>query len=119
MPEAGERRVIEKFLILPRCIEGRWKWLQHASYEEEYGFLSVDDVFTGRETEVLGWSMKRWLETFTAGDSVVYNEYSPEGKEKAEGTYRGQSEANPAFHYIEHADGETVRLRMQSDFTRK
>lgn len=118
MPKVGEKRVIDKFLVLPRCIEGEWRWLQRASYEEEYGPFPVKDVFEGHDVEVLGWSMTRWVEKpLKKGDPVVYFEYLVGGAwREADGTYLGKSEANPAFHHINGASGKNVRCRTSSEF---
>jgi len=33
-PKIGERRIIKRFLILPRHINGIYRWLEHAKIEQ-------------------------------------------------------------------------------------
>lgn len=35
-PKEGTIRTRHKFLLLPQCIDGEWRWLERASWVEEY-----------------------------------------------------------------------------------
>jgi len=32
----GARRIRTGFLLFPKCIQGQWRWLEYASWEEIY-----------------------------------------------------------------------------------
>jgi hypothetical protein len=36
-PEIGDRRTVLRFLLLPKCICGEWRWLEFARIEQERG----------------------------------------------------------------------------------
>jgi hypothetical protein len=52
-PEFGDRKVCGSFLLFPKCIEGEFRWLEYAYWEERYGHLGRDKGD--------GWSADRWL----------------------------------------------------------
>ena len=45
-----EQRVVEKFLILPRCINNEWRWLEQATIKQEV-FYDVDSSYYWRDTD--------------------------------------------------------------------
>lgn len=42
-PSGGERRIIRRFLILPRYIDGECRWLEYAIILQEYILIRVDE----------------------------------------------------------------------------
>lgn len=50
----GRVRIKERFLLLPKCIDGEWRWLEKACYKQMY---------TGRDINgelVFGWEDVSW-----------------------------------------------------------
>lgn len=56
--EVGDIRTITKFLIIPRCIEKEWRWLEKASYQQicilELNYRSMD-YGKHKEWKTLNW----------------------------------------------------------------
>jgi hypothetical protein len=40
-PKIGDQRVVVKFLFLPKCLDGQWRWLELADIIQEYEECSV------------------------------------------------------------------------------
>lgn len=60
-PEIGDKRIIKKFLILPRELNGIVKWLEVASWEQEYRtvYHFKDSAFFN------AWTDTRWADKST------------------------------------------------------
>ena len=44
-PEIGDTRILIKFLIFPKCVDGEWRWLETASilqYWEGWNYANED-----------------------------------------------------------------------------
>ena len=50
-PVDGDKRASRRFLILPKQIDGEWRWLEAAAWEETH-------YVWGSHT---GWHRQRWL----------------------------------------------------------
>lgn len=35
-PKHGDERTVRRFLLLPRCINGEWRWLELATIRQEW-----------------------------------------------------------------------------------
>lgn len=42
--QEGDKRVIKRFLLLPRCIKGEWRWLERARIKQVYR-VSIESSF--------------------------------------------------------------------------
>lgn len=49
-------RVRERFLLFPKSIDGRLRWLEKAKWKERYTAYSSD------ETMVMSWESIEWLD---------------------------------------------------------
>ena len=56
----GDERVIEKFLILPRCLEGEWRWFEKARIVQVFVSRIVHIVKTNIKERVNRWEYDRW-----------------------------------------------------------
>lgn len=52
-PRNGATRSRDGFLLLPRCIEGEWRWLERADWIERY-----EDGYGVRYS---GWYATEWM----------------------------------------------------------
>lgn len=50
-PEAGDRRVIRRLLLVPRKLDGEWRWLELTGIRQEYSV----------KTTAAGWSRECWV----------------------------------------------------------
>lgn len=53
----GDKRIITKFLLFPKCLNGEWRWLEKASYEQVYG-----NWCTSSDEDFNSWSDMRWID---------------------------------------------------------
>jgi hypothetical protein len=56
-PRLGEKRIISKFLWLPKLADSKWKWLEMATWEEIY----KSEIDPGGPP-VCGWEETRWID---------------------------------------------------------
>lgn len=54
-PEEGAIRIRRKFLLLPTCIDGEWRWLERATWREEYMWYTVCMGIYTIEWVPIGW----------------------------------------------------------------
>lgn len=60
--QLGDTRIVTKFLLIPRCIGGEWRWLQNASYNQEQMFVSETCfVIDGPMSQILKWVSTSWV----------------------------------------------------------
>lgn len=66
-PEVGDKRITKRFLILPREINGIIKWLEVASWEQEYKtvYHFEDSVLGIVEVPSNIWIDIRWVDKNT------------------------------------------------------
>ena len=53
-PCVGNSRLRSRFLFLPKCVAGQWRWLEFAVWEE---------VFNRRNDWIEGWLAERWMDS--------------------------------------------------------
>jgi hypothetical protein len=54
-PSYGENRTLTKYLIFPKIINGVFRWLETATWDESY-----HSGWDGKEVLNLGWIETRW-----------------------------------------------------------
>jgi hypothetical protein len=56
-PEYGDRRIVDRFLFLPKEMEGEWRWLEKAAWGQEYQILTYEDYSFGKWVDLNeeGW----------------------------------------------------------------
>lgn len=47
-PKWGDRRIKTRFLLFPKCMGGEWRWLETATWIQEYEFRSTEDYYYGK-----------------------------------------------------------------------
>jgi hypothetical protein len=58
-PQIGDKRTLIKYLFFPKCLDGRWRWLEFAMIEQEYTrWISIAPEC--RPIPVVGWRDLRW-----------------------------------------------------------
>lgn len=59
-PELGDKRILTRFLLFPKAIEGETRWLETVSFEQEY----IRDIFwLGNERYMRKcWTDIRWVD---------------------------------------------------------
>ncbi len=57
VPNTGEKRVRSAFLLFPKIIGNKGKWLVNAKWEEEYCMWT----HTTDGYRIYGWTANRWL----------------------------------------------------------
>ena len=50
--KSEEKRIFRKFLIFPKCINNKWRWLETATYESKYSCGWGD----------CSWTDTRWID---------------------------------------------------------
>lgn len=60
-PKPGDARVVRRFLLLPRCVSGEYRWLEWAQVKQEafMGWAFVPDI---PSHEVLKWRDVAWAD---------------------------------------------------------
>ena len=43
VPCEGDTRIVKKYMLLPRCLDGEWRWLERCWVMQEYKFMDVGD----------------------------------------------------------------------------
>ena len=61
-PKIGDKRLTTKFLLIPRVIDGEWRWMRKASFEEEYQELRIMDILKGEPVVIREWKMSQWVD---------------------------------------------------------
>ena len=51
-----EIRVVRRFLFIPMCLGGEWRWLEHAGIKQMYDVPDYADMGEG------GWKNMEWVE---------------------------------------------------------
>ena len=46
LPEKGKKRAITKFLLFPKCIKNEWRWLETATWIQQYKLNINSIVYT-------------------------------------------------------------------------
>ena len=54
IPRQGQHRIVHTFLIIPLCIDHKCKWMEKASYIEEY-------QLTGTIEPSYQWVPSKWI----------------------------------------------------------
>ncbi len=54
-PQEGDRRIVERILLFPKCLNGEWRWLEIAQIDQEYRAWN-DGVGFQYEWVDLGWN---------------------------------------------------------------
>jgi hypothetical protein len=56
-PKYGARRMVTKFLLFPKEMEGEWRWLETASWMKEYRIFNYEDYSIGKWVDMNneGW----------------------------------------------------------------
>jgi len=57
-PKHGDVRVITKFLLFPKCINGEWRWLEWATFKEVHNH----DYVNHEEPCWACWDGLSWVE---------------------------------------------------------
>lgn len=60
-PREGDRRVVQKFLFLPKCLDGEWRWLERAKIVQRY--IDHEAMVSGWHyygTNIGGWTDCGW-----------------------------------------------------------
>lgn len=58
-PCEGDTRIVEKYILLPCCLDGQWRWLEKCLVVQEYRFMDFGDgiapvgFYTWRD---MGWN---------------------------------------------------------------
>ena len=56
-PCVGDRRIVRRFLVLPRALNKEWRWLERASIEQRaYGVSMLGEP----AHEPIRWRDERW-----------------------------------------------------------
>ncbi len=61
-PKIGDERIVTKFLLLPKCLNGIWRWMECADIVQEYRkhrIASVEYHVYGYYTK---WDDIRWVD---------------------------------------------------------
>ncbi len=53
----GTQRIVSKFLLIPRCLNGEWRWLERAEIWQEW----ADDPWNDSRAECLKWVNQKWV----------------------------------------------------------
>ncbi len=60
--QIGDRRVVARFLMLPKCLSGEWRWLGVERITQEHArWLSFNPSFSG-PIRVRGWRNIAWTD---------------------------------------------------------
>ena len=60
-PQIGDQRTVTKFLLLPTCFDGEWRWLGRESIAQEYReYFGICPDMPGGGCVVVGWVDVRW-----------------------------------------------------------
>jgi len=56
-PNYGDRRIVDRFLFLPKEMEGEWRWLEKASWGQQYQIFHYEDYRVGKWVDLNneGW----------------------------------------------------------------
>lgn len=60
-PTVGEKRIHKGFLFLPKWIEREMRWLEQASWEEEYCAIMGNDFNVYGHSTIDVWLPVRWI----------------------------------------------------------
>ena len=66
--DCGKTRIKTRFLLIPKCIEDEWRWLEIASWEQEYGYK-----WHNEDTDHYGWVNTRWMNVSTRLDAMSHH----------------------------------------------
>lgn len=57
-PKDGDERIVMRFLLFPKCIDGKWRWMRKVEIKQRYETVYWDDIM-GVELGS-GWVNKSW-----------------------------------------------------------
>lgn len=60
-PNLGASRSVRKYLIFPKCVNGQYRWLEMAVYEEQYVEVYYPSRHSPRLIQYKTWAPRRWL----------------------------------------------------------
>jgi hypothetical protein len=64
MEKIGDKRIKRRFLLFPLCINGETRWLEIATWQEEYNRM-IDSLHpSGYPTFRYEWVAKKWIGIF-------------------------------------------------------
>ena len=58
----GDRRVVTRILILPKCLSGEWRWLGVERVVQSHDRWLDYDVLTAHPISVRGWRDVGWAD---------------------------------------------------------
>ena len=58
----GDTRIKTRFLLFPKCINGIYRWLEIASFEQSYDGCKYDIDFWFIDTYLGGWKNTQWVD---------------------------------------------------------
>ncbi len=62
-PHEGDTRIVRKFLLLPRKLQGEWRWLESTYIKQERRLrTAMIEGSSGRAT-CLAWASVAWVDT--------------------------------------------------------
>jgi hypothetical protein len=61
-PKVGDRRVVTRFLLWPKLLDGEWRWLGFVDIEQEFQRYRVQPPEM-RAMDVVGWRSVAWDRT--------------------------------------------------------
>lgn len=68
-PKVGDKREILSFLVIPKCINSEWRWLEWARWDEIYREgVDLSPGVTGHYGSMstcVFWAPVRWKSTWT------------------------------------------------------
>lgn len=51
-PKCGDKREVIKFLLFPKCMRGEWRWLEKASWTQQYQIFHYEDYRMGKWVDI-------------------------------------------------------------------
>jgi hypothetical protein len=48
LPNYGDKREVTKFLLFPKCMGEEWRWLEKATWTQQYQIFHYEDYRLGR-----------------------------------------------------------------------
>lgn len=68
LPTTGDRRIRSRFLITPLTLNSEQRWLERASWEEVYRFVSPRQMMSAGEYK---WVPKAWVDPSNLPDVSI------------------------------------------------
>jgi hypothetical protein len=51
-PALGATRKVTKFLLFPKCMGGEWRWLERATWTQQYQMFFYEDYNIGKWVDI-------------------------------------------------------------------